>query len=258
MSLTKLHEHLLAKLRAQTQASPPAGAWRVYVGGHACGWASPAVAAAMDEGPMLDNRDHSLRLPADDTALGELAENLRTKGVLNGWRNELLDIATSDGVVLASIERAAMRPLGLPTRAVHLNAYTPDGQIWIAQRSPHKSIDPGMWDTLVGGLIASGETPAQALLRECYEEAGLNPSDLVEGKASGHFVVSRQVPEGYQVEAVSMTDCVLPADCQPGNQDGEVALIRTAAPVEVLEMIEAGLFTVEAALSVLLSVNTSD
>lgn len=253
MSLTKPHEYILKSLHEQTRAAPPAGSWRVYVGDCACGWASPAAIAALNAHPGLEHATGNLRLTQNDPALAEVAETLRDSGVLRGWRNELLDIFNDAGSVLARIERAAMRPLGLATRAVHLNAFTPDGNIWIAQRALHKSTDPGMWDTLVGGLIASGETPALALLRESYEEAGLAPTDLAQGKVIGEFVVSRQVPEGYQVEAVTVTDCVLPAHCQPANQDGEVSLIRTASPAEVLEMIEAGLFTTEAALSVLLS-----
>src|SRR5690606_759392 len=133
---------------------------------------------------------------------------------------ELLDIVDDAGTAVARIERAVMRPLGFTTRAIHLNAFTPDGRMWIAQRSLHKSTDPGMWDTLVGGLIASGETPALALLRESHEEAGLLPEDLASRQEVGQFVVSREVPEGYQIEAVTVTDCVLDATCQPVNQDG--------------------------------------
>src|SRR3546814_3997194 len=70
-----------------------------------------------------------------------------------------------------------MRPLGLLTRAVHLNAWTPDGRLWIARRALSKSTDPGMWDTLVGGLAGSREDLEQALLRECAEEAGLERSE---------------------------------------------------------------------------------
>src|SRR5690606_28124776 len=163
-----------------------------------------------------------------------VAVALREAGVLNGWRNELLDIVCDAGTTVSRIERAVMRPLGLATQAVHLNAFTPDGNMWIARRSPYKNTDPGMWDTLVGGLIASGETPALALLRESHEEAGLLPADLAGCREIGLFVVRRQVPEGYQVEAVTVTDCVLAADCQRVNQDGEVALIRAASIIEAV------------------------
>lgn len=253
MSLTNSTKYLLNTLVERASLPPPAGSLRVHVGDHACGWASPAAGQALSRETVRHDGHPVIRLAQDDGTMTEVADRLRSAGVLNGWRNELLDIIDDAGNPVSRIERAVMRPLGFTTRAIHLNAFTPDGRIWIAQRSLHKSTDPGLWDTLVGGLIASGETPALALLRESHEEAGLLPEDLANGQEIGQFVVSRSVPEGYQVEAVTVTDCVLDAACQPVNQDGEVSLIRTASPAEVLEMIEAGLFTTEAALSILLS-----
>lgn len=257
MSLTNSAKYLLDKLVERAGLPPPAGFLRVYVGEHACGWASPAATQALSRETVRHDGRAMIRLAQDDRTLAEVADRLRSAGVLNGWRNELLDIVDDAGSAISRIERAVMRPLGLTTRAVHLNAFTPDGRMWIAQRSLHKSTDPGLWDTLVGGLIASGETPALALLRESYEEAGLVPEDLAGSREIGQFVVSREVPEGYQIEAVTVTDCVLDAARQPVNQDGEVSQIRTATSAEALEMIEAGLFTTEAALSILLSMRRS-
>src|SRR5690606_11983895 len=154
-----------------------------------------------------------------DAALADIATHLLNQGVLTGWRNELLDIPGPGGLTLARIERAAMRPLGLATRAVHLNAYTADRRMWIAQRSLTKNTDPGKWDTLVGGLVAAGESLQEALWRESYEEAGLLPAQMRDAVAAGEFLVSRIVPEGFQVEAVTVTDCVLDDDCVPSNQD---------------------------------------
>ena len=253
MSLTNSVNHLLETLMKRASLPPPAQSLRVYVGERPCGWASAPAAQAVRRAFASYGTDQEIRLPADANILADVAIALRDAGVLNGWRDELLDIICEAGTAVSRIERAVMRPLGLSTQSVHLNAFAPDGNMWIAQRSPHKSTDPGMWDTLVGGLIASGETPALALLRESHEEAGLLPSDLTRCREVGRFMVSRQVPEGYQVEAVTVTDCVLDAACQPVNQDGEVALIRTAHPAETLDMIQAGLFTTEAALSILLS-----
>lgn len=258
MSLTKSVKYLLEKLVERASLPPPAGAMRVYVGAHACGWANPAATRILGQDHACQDAVQLIRLPQDPARLAEVADRLRAAGALNGWRNELLDVIDEAGNVVSRIERAVMRPLGLTTRAIHLNAFTPDGHMWVAQRSLHKSTDPGLWDTLVGGLIASGETPALALLRESHEEAGLLPADLVSGREIGQFVVSREVPEGYQREAVTVTDCVLDAACQPANQDGEVSLIRTASPAEALDMIEAGLFTTEASLSILISMNRAN
>lgn len=247
------YESLLLALRQRASASPPAHARRVFVDGHACGWAGTPVAQALDGLALAQVTATAVHLPAEDAALASIADTLLSKGVLTGWRNEVLDIPGPGTKPLARIERAAMRPLGLTTRSVHLNAYTPDGRLWIAQRAHDKNTDPGLWDTLVGGLIAAGETPDIALLRESNEEAGLAPDDLASTWPAGEFLVTRQVPEGFQVEAVIVTDCVLDAACQPRNLDGEVACIRQAEVAEVLDMIAGDQFTTEAALSILTS-----
>ena len=183
--------------------------------------------------------------------LARAALLLRDAGCLRGWRNELLDVFGESGCV-GAIERAAMRPLGLLTRAVHLNGWTPDGRLWIARRSLTKSTDPGMWDTLVGGLVGAGEALDEALLRECDEEAGLDAGHLARRAPLRTIVrIHRRIPEGYQVEDVIAADCVLAADVQPANRDGEVMEIRAAAVDDVLRMIDAGEFTDEAALVIL-------
>lgn len=251
------YDSLLLTLRRRASASPPSGARRVHVGGAPCGWASAAVVRALHGVPLAQVTATDVELPADDAALADIARSLLALGILTGWRHEVLDIPGPDARPLARIERAAMRPLGFTTRSVHLNAYTPDGRMWIAQRAHDKNTDPGLWDTLVGGLVAAGETPQSALLRESNEEAGLAPADLTAARTSGEFLVSRQVPEGFQVEAVIVTDCVLGAACRPRNLDGEVACIRLAETAEVLDMIAADQFTTEAALSILTSLGRS-
>src|SRR3546814_2107063 len=58
-----------------------------------------------------------------------------------------------------------------------------------------------MWDTLVGGLAGSQEDLEQALLRECAEEAGLEPAPLANRTPLRTILrMHRRLPEGYQVE----------------------------------------------------------
>ena len=56
----------------------------------------------------------------------------------------------------------------------------------------------------------------------------------------------RRIPEGYQAEDVLTCECVLAPHVIPKNRDGEVMEIRCLAPSEVLRMLQAGAFTVEA------------
>lgn len=246
---------LYDRLGARAHELPPQLARPLYLAGHCCGWATHAACDALRGTGLADIEPDALRLapglepgPQLDEALAHIAQALRDANCLRGWRDELLDVMAGD-VRLGAIERAAVRPLGLPTRAVHLNAWTPDGRLWIARRSLSKSTDPGLWDSLVGGLAGSNEDLDLALERECAEEAGLEPHQLHAREPLRTILrMHRRLPEGYQVEDLLVSTCVLDEGVRPANRDGEVMQI-VALPVEdVLQSIEAGEFTLEAAL----------
>jgi len=201
---------------------------------------------------LLDYRlvfaDTSGDFQARSTLLNRAAAHLRDAGILRGWRNEQLDVrdpATQEP--LATIERAACRALGIPTYAVHMNAFDSQGRLVVARRADDKPIDPGLWDNLVGGMVASGEDELTALARETKEEAGLDLGRLALTRG-GLIRERRPVIEGYMIESVQVFDTVLPAGTVPRNEDGEVAVIETREVDDVLAAIGRGEFTLESAL----------
>ena len=56
---------------------------------------------------------------------------------------------------------------------VHLHVFNTRGDVYLQKRPAWKDIQPGKWDTAVGGHLDYGETPEQALLREVREELGI-------------------------------------------------------------------------------------
>ena len=56
---------------------------------------------------------------------------------------------------------------------VHLHVFNSSGDIYLQKRPKWKDIQPGKWDTAVGGHIDYGETPVEALRREVREELGI-------------------------------------------------------------------------------------
>ncbi|RYY66149.1 MAG: NUDIX domain-containing protein [Comamonadaceae bacterium] len=175
---------------------------------------------------------------------------MRAAGHVHAWRDEQLAVRCADGAVLGTIERGAVRPLGIATHAVHLAGLTADGRHWVQQRSLDKATDPGLWDTLMGGMVPASDSLAQALERETWEEAGLRLQQLHDLRPCGRVLSrgpSAEVPGGHVVEVIDCYRAMLPPGVVPVNQDGEVARFRLVDGAELVRMLASDAFTLEAA-----------
>jgi isopentenyldiphosphate isomerase/intracellular septation protein A len=87
---------------------------------------------------------------------------------------EYFDVVDGEGKVLGKAPRSVChsRP-GLLHQVVHLHVINSEDQIFLQKRSLTKHIQPGKWDTAVGGHVQSGENIESALKREAEEELGL-------------------------------------------------------------------------------------
>lgn len=56
---------------------------------------------------------------------------------------------------------------------VHLHLFNSRGELYLQKRPAWKDIQPGRWDTAVGGHVSYGESIAEALRREASEELGI-------------------------------------------------------------------------------------
>jgi len=87
---------------------------------------------------------------------------------------------------------------------VHLHIFNAKGELYLQKRSMNKDIQPGKWDTAVGGHVDFGEGVELALRREAREELGVidfkpefNYSYLWESTVERELVYSyRTVYEG--------------------------------------------------------------
>ena len=183
-----------------------------------------------------------------DAPLAIVARWLRDESVVTSWRDELLAVTDADGVVVGAIERAAVRPLGIKTWAVHLVGIAPDARVWVQQRAFDKATDPGGWDTLMGGQVAAGESIDTTLARETWEEAGLALDDLREIVRREPIVVRRDLDDGYMVEDIEVFRALIPAGVQPDNRAGEVARFECLDAADLRQRLAAGEFTLEATL----------
>jgi 8-oxo-dGTP pyrophosphatase MutT (NUDIX family) len=212
------------------------------LGGKRIGWLRPELAAHLASWPKVFATSPDRVALLNPDGLAAVVEQLAKDGFIPGWRNERYRIED-----LFDIERAAARPFGLTTQAVHMNGIVGE-RMWLARRSATKPIDPGMLDNLVGGGVSLGFSAEATLVKEAWEEAGI-PAELArKAKPGGTIGVLREVPEGVQSETISVYDLDLPADFRPENQDGEVSEFKLVTFAEVEREVlayEAGLVALD-------------
>lgn len=116
---------------------------------------------------------------------------------------------------------------------VHLHLFDSCGRIYLQQRPLWKDIQPGKWDTAVGGHIDYGETVDAALRRETQEELGL--TDL-----SVEFLLKYVFESERERELVHVFRATYDGDVRPSDElDGG----RFWSLDELREVFGKGVFT---------------
>ncbi len=88
---------------------------------------------------------------------------------------EYFDIIDKSGKIIGKAAREEChRDKSLAHCTVHVLVFNSKGELFLQKRSMDKDIQPGKWDTSVGGHVNLGETFDQAVKREIREELGVN------------------------------------------------------------------------------------
>lgn len=164
-------------------------------------------------------------------AVKSVMEDLRDRGDVPGWRDELLPVSSSfyDNPVFL-MERAAIPILGALEYGVHLNGLVqrPNERefMWLARRSATKSKYPGFLDHIVAGGQPAGLTLMENVVKECLEEAGIPNELVVEGiNPAGAISYETYIEERQCISRVVLFcyDLWLPSSFEPTPVDGEVS-----------------------------------
>ena len=174
-------------------------------------------------------------------AVAEVLGRLREAGEIPHWRDEAYPILRHWGEApLLTIERAAVPLFGLRAFGVHLNGFVRGAEglsLWVARRAKNKATAPGKLDHLVAGGQPHGIGIKANLIKECQEEAGMEP-DLAARAISVGLVSYRCVrEEGLRDDVLFCFDLELPASFAPRNTDGEVESFELWPFPRVLETI---------------------
>ena len=88
--------------------------------------------------------------------------------------SEWFPVVEPSGIVVGRSTREYCHSGSKPLHPViHIHIVDRFGRIYLQKRSMKKDIQPGKWDTAVGGHVSYGESILEAVFREASEELGL-------------------------------------------------------------------------------------
>ena len=150
-------------------------------------------------------------------------------------QEEIFPIVNSQGEVIGSATRTECHAGTVILHpVVHLHIFNSQGDLYLQKRVMTKKIQPGKWDTAVGGHIDYGESVEEALLRETREELGVE-------NFTPEFLMSYEFRSAVEAELVYSYKCVYNGEFNPDST--EVSEGRFWSWTEIKENIGKGVFT---------------
>jgi isopentenyldiphosphate isomerase len=150
---------------------------------------------------------------------------------------EHFDVYDESGRHLGTAPRSACH--GNPRlihRTVHVVVRDGAGRLLLQKRARHKDIQPGRWDTAVGGHLQPGEDWAAAARRELAEELGLEqPAPALE------FLFFRRIRNEVESEDVAVFALCHAGPFSPPPE--EIDEVRFWTPAELATARGGGAFT---------------
>ncbi|MDE6801747.1 MAG: NUDIX domain-containing protein [Muribaculaceae bacterium] len=152
--------------------------------------------------------------------------------------DELFPLVDEHGVTIGSATRKECHSGSMLLHpVVHLHVVTPDNDIYLQKRSMSKDIQPGKWDTAVGGHVDFGEAFEDALKREAFEELGINVTSPQ--KIESYVFQSDVERELVNVFMIIVNKDTLKVDIDPE----EIDMGRFWSFAEIEEAIGTGVLT---------------
>lgn len=148
---------------------------------------------------------------------------------------EFFPVVEPNGLVIGRAAREYCHSGAKPLHPViHIHIIDRFSRIYLQKRSMHKDIQPGKWDTAVGGHVSYGESIVEAVYREAYEELRFHEFNPI-------HMETYEFESSVEREMVSVFAAVGSYDLHPDPE--EVAEGRWWPIEEIDASIGRGVFT---------------
>lgn len=150
-------------------------------------------------------------------------------------QQEIFPIVDENGKVTGSATRGECHSGSMLLHpVVHLHVFNSNGDVYLQRRPDWKDIQPGKWDTAVGGHIDYGETPEEALHREVLEELGI--TDFIPELVDKYVFESKR-----ERELVYVSRTIYDGEIRPSTEELDGGRFWTIQ--EIREAMGEGVFT---------------
>ena len=150
-------------------------------------------------------------------------------------QNELFPIVDEEGNVIGCMTRREAHDGTKKLHpVVHLHLFNSNGELYLQKRPDWKDIQPGKWDTAMGGHVDYGEDIKHSLMREAREELGIVEFEPI-------FITKYVFESRRERELVYVYKTVYDGDVCPNEEELTGGKFFTRS--EIMDNIGKGFFT---------------